>query len=96
MEIFQEFDHRDMILLKDLDNVIAYRKFVEKLWAHIFINGLYAEFDQIQWWYVELSIKQIDTLIKMGHQDFRITVMRLELQQVLFYSRVFNSGEEHN
>ncbi|XP_068655767.1 uncharacterized protein [Aristolochia californica] len=47
VEIFQELDHRDRITMKDPDDVIAYRKSVERLRVHIFLNGLDAEFEQI-------------------------------------------------
>ncbi|XP_068666512.1 uncharacterized protein [Aristolochia californica] len=42
---FQELDHRDRIIMKDLDDVIAYRKSIERLRVHIFLNGLNAEFE---------------------------------------------------
>jgi hypothetical protein len=48
MEIFQELDHRDRTEMKDLDDVITYRRSVERLRVHIFLNGLDAEFEQIQ------------------------------------------------
>jgi len=48
VEIFQEFDHGDIIVMKDPDDVITYRKSVERLRVHIFLNGLDAEFEQIQ------------------------------------------------
>jgi len=48
IEIFQELDHRDRIEMKDPDDVITYRRSVERLWVHIFLNGLDAEFEQIQ------------------------------------------------
>jgi hypothetical protein len=34
--------------MKDLDDVITYRRSVERLRVHIFLNGLDAEFEQIQ------------------------------------------------
>ncbi|GFY88897.1 hypothetical protein Acr_06g0008370 [Actinidia rufa] len=46
--IFQELDHRDRIVIKYPDDVIAYRKSVERLHVHIFLNGLDAEFEQVQ------------------------------------------------
>ncbi|XP_068667810.1 uncharacterized protein [Aristolochia californica] len=46
VEIFQDLDHRDSIIMKDPDDVIAYRKSVERLRVHIFLNGLDAEFEQ--------------------------------------------------
>jgi hypothetical protein len=48
MEIFQELDHRDITELKDPDDVITYRRSVERLRVNIFLNGLDAEFEQIQ------------------------------------------------
>ncbi|KAG5545275.1 hypothetical protein RHGRI_017663 [Rhododendron griersonianum] len=48
VEIFQELDHRDKIVMKDPDDVIAYTKSVERLRVHIFLNGLDAEFDQLR------------------------------------------------
>lgn len=40
MKIFQELDHRDIIVMNDPNDVIAYRKSVEKLCVHIFLNRL--------------------------------------------------------
>jgi len=48
VEIFQELDHRDRTIMKDPEDVITYRKSVERLRVHIFLNGLDAEFEQIQ------------------------------------------------
>ncbi|XP_073262876.1 uncharacterized protein [Populus alba] len=48
MEIFQELDHRNKTKMKDPDDVITYRRSVERLRVHIFLNGLDAEFEQIQ------------------------------------------------
>ena len=48
VEIFQELDHRDKIVMKDPDDVIAYKKSVERLRVHIFLNGLDEEFEQIR------------------------------------------------
>jgi len=48
VEIFQELDHHDRTVMKDPDDVITYRKSVERLQVHIFLNGLDAEFEQIQ------------------------------------------------
>ncbi|XP_068649512.1 uncharacterized protein [Aristolochia californica] len=45
---FQELDHHDRIIMKDPDDVIAYRKSVERLRVHIFLNGLDAEFEQVR------------------------------------------------
>ncbi|XP_068655798.1 uncharacterized protein [Aristolochia californica] len=48
VENFQELDHRDRIIMKDPDDVIAYRKSVEILRVHTFLNGLDAEFEQVR------------------------------------------------
>ncbi|XP_071723004.1 uncharacterized protein [Rutidosis leptorrhynchoides] len=48
IEIFQELDYRDKVQMKDLDDVIEYKKFVQRLRVHIFLNGLDANFDQIR------------------------------------------------
>lgn len=48
VEIFQELDHRDKIVMNDPDDIIAYRKSVERLRVHIFLNGLDAEFEQLR------------------------------------------------
>ena len=48
MEIFQELDYCDITEMKDLDDVITYRRSVERLRVHIFLNGLDVEFEQIQ------------------------------------------------
>ncbi|XP_068658012.1 uncharacterized protein [Aristolochia californica] len=47
VEIFQELDHRDRTIMKDPDVVIAYRKSIERLRVHIFLNGLDAKFEQV-------------------------------------------------
>ncbi|KAG5534863.1 hypothetical protein RHGRI_022851 [Rhododendron griersonianum] len=48
IEIFQELDHRDKIVMKDPDDVVAYQKSVERLRVHIFLNGLDTEFEQLR------------------------------------------------
>ncbi|XP_068655735.1 uncharacterized protein [Aristolochia californica] len=48
VENFQELDHHDRIIMKDPDDVITYRKFVERLRVHIFLNGLDVEFEQVR------------------------------------------------
>ncbi|XP_068636864.1 uncharacterized protein [Aristolochia californica] len=48
VEIFQELDHRNRIIMKDPDDVIAYRKSVERLCVHIFLNGLDTKFVQVR------------------------------------------------
>jgi hypothetical protein len=34
--------------MKDFEDIVAYKKSIELLWVHIFLNGLDAEFKQIQ------------------------------------------------
>ncbi|KAB5534507.1 hypothetical protein DKX38_017593 [Salix brachista] len=46
-EIFQELDHHDKIVMNDPDDVFVYKKSVERLRVHIFLNGLDEEFEQI-------------------------------------------------
>ncbi|XP_068667652.1 uncharacterized protein [Aristolochia californica] len=48
VENFQELDHRDRIIMKDPDDVITYRKSIERLRVHIFLNGLDAELEQVR------------------------------------------------
>ena len=48
IEIFQELDHREKIVMKDLEDVIAYKKSIERLRVHIFLNGLDAKFERIR------------------------------------------------
>ena len=48
MEIFQELDHHDKTVMKDPDDVITYRKYVERLRVYIFLNELDVEFEQIR------------------------------------------------
>ncbi|KAJ8645644.1 hypothetical protein MRB53_007392 [Persea americana] len=48
VEIFQELDHRNKIVMKDPDDVLSYKKSVERLRVHIFLNGLDAEFEQLR------------------------------------------------
>ena len=47
IEFFQELDHRDKIVMNNFDDIIAYKKSVERLRVHIFLNGLDAKFEQI-------------------------------------------------
>ena len=39
-EVFQELDHRDKVVMKDPDDVVAYQKSVERLRVHILIMVL--------------------------------------------------------
>ena len=48
IEIFQELDHRDKVVMKDPDDVLTYRRFIEQLRVHIFLVGLDEEFDQVR------------------------------------------------
>ncbi|KAI4348031.1 hypothetical protein L6164_008793 [Bauhinia variegata] len=48
VEIFQELDHRDTVVMKDPDDVITYKKSIERLRVHIFLAGLDEEFDQVR------------------------------------------------
>ena len=47
-EIFQELDHRDKVVMKDPDDVIAYRQSIERTRVHIFLAGLDTSFDQLR------------------------------------------------
>ncbi|KAI4323956.1 hypothetical protein L6164_023527 [Bauhinia variegata] len=48
VEIFHELDHRDTMVMKDPDDVITYKKSIERLRVHIFLAGLDEEFDQVR------------------------------------------------
>ncbi|KAH9802383.1 hypothetical protein KPL71_001364 [Citrus sinensis] len=48
IEIFREFDHRDKVVMKDPEDVVIYRKSVERLRVHIFLTGIDEEFDQVR------------------------------------------------
>ncbi|KAB5511940.1 hypothetical protein DKX38_028968 [Salix brachista] len=48
VEIFQELDYRDNVKMRDPEDLIMYKRAVEKLRTHIFLNGLDAEFEQVQ------------------------------------------------
>ncbi|KAF9666501.1 hypothetical protein SADUNF_Sadunf16G0235700 [Salix dunnii] len=48
VEIFQELDHRDKISMKDLDDLMAYKKSIERLRVHVFLNELDADFEQLR------------------------------------------------
>ncbi|XP_048229580.1 uncharacterized protein LOC125370043 [Ricinus communis] len=45
--IFQELDHRDKVVMKDPDDVVAYKKSIERLRVHIFLAGLDDHFEQV-------------------------------------------------
>ncbi|KAJ0091883.1 hypothetical protein Patl1_25776 [Pistacia atlantica] len=46
-EIFQELNHRNKVVMKDPDDIIAYQKYVEQLRVNIFLADLDGEFEQI-------------------------------------------------
>lgn len=46
-EIFQELNHRDKTKMKDPDDVLEYKKSVDRLRVHIFLAGLDGDFEQI-------------------------------------------------
>lgn len=48
VEIFWELDHRDKVVMKDPDDVIAYQKSIERLRVHIFLDGLDSDFEQVR------------------------------------------------
>ncbi|KAL5752068.1 hypothetical protein ACOSQ2_022575 [Xanthoceras sorbifolium] len=47
-EIFRELDHRDKIIMKNADDIAAYRKSIERLRVHIFLVGLDGAFKQVR------------------------------------------------
>jgi len=74
MEIFQELDHRDRTEMKDPEDVITYRRFVERLRVHIFLNGLDAEFEQIQG---EILRKDLILDLEEAHASVRRDAVRI-------------------
>ena len=46
-EIFQELDHRDKVVMKYADDIVAYKKSIERHRVHIFLVNLDKVFDQI-------------------------------------------------
>ncbi|XP_048227838.1 uncharacterized protein LOC125369450 [Ricinus communis] len=46
--IFQELDHRDKVVMKDPDDVVVYKKSIERLRVHIFLVGLDDHFEQVR------------------------------------------------
>ncbi|KAH9718181.1 retrovirus-related pol polyprotein from transposon RE1 [Citrus sinensis] len=48
IEIFRELDHRDKVVMKDPEDVVIYRRSVERLRVHIFLAGLDEEFNQVR------------------------------------------------
>ena len=49
IEIFPELDHPDKVVMKDPEDVVIYRRSVERLRVHIFLAGLDEEFDPSSW-----------------------------------------------
>ncbi|KAL5813798.1 hypothetical protein ACOSQ4_024439 [Xanthoceras sorbifolium] len=47
-EIFRELDHRDKIIMKDADDIAAYRKSIKRLRVHNFLAGLDGAFEQVR------------------------------------------------
>ena len=47
-ELFYELDHRDKVVMKDLEDIAAYRKSIERQWVHIFLAGLGGDFEQVR------------------------------------------------
>ncbi|KAL5741679.1 hypothetical protein ACOSP7_028411 [Xanthoceras sorbifolium] len=45
---FSQLDHRDTIIMKDADDIAAYKKSIERLRVHIFLAGLNGAFEQVQ------------------------------------------------
>ena len=48
IEFFCELDHRDKVVMKDPDDIAAYRKSIERQWVHIFLAGLDGDFEQVR------------------------------------------------
>ncbi|KAB5531797.1 hypothetical protein DKX38_018467 [Salix brachista] len=48
VEIFQELDWCDKVNMRDPDDIIMYKAFVEKFRIHIFLNDLDVEFEQVR------------------------------------------------
>ena len=46
-EIFCELDHQNKVVMKDLDNIAAYWKSIERQRVHIFLAGLDGDFEQV-------------------------------------------------
>ena len=46
-EIFQELDHHYKVVMKDADDIVAYKKSIERHRVHIFLVGLDKVFDQM-------------------------------------------------
>lgn len=48
IEVFRELDHRDKVVMIDPEDIVAYRKSIERLRVHIFLAGLNGEFEQVR------------------------------------------------
>ncbi|KAL6335650.1 hypothetical protein AAG906_030788 [Vitis piasezkii] len=47
-KFFCELDHRDKVVMKDPENIAAYRKSIERQRVHIFLAGLNGDFEQVR------------------------------------------------
>ena len=47
VENFQEFNHCDKVVIKDVDNIVVFKKSIDRLKVHIFLAGLDGDFEQI-------------------------------------------------
>ena len=47
-EIFCELDHQDKVVMKDPEDIAAYRKSIERQRVHIFLAGLDGDFEQVR------------------------------------------------
>ncbi|RVX01208.1 hypothetical protein CK203_036104 [Vitis vinifera] len=47
-KIFCELDHRDKVVMKDLEDIAAHRKSIERQRVHIFLAGLDGDFEQVR------------------------------------------------
>jgi len=45
VEIFQELDYYDKVIMKYLDDIVTYKKFITWLRVHIFFSGLNTHFE---------------------------------------------------
>ncbi|RVW74216.1 hypothetical protein CK203_055965 [Vitis vinifera] len=48
IEFFCELDHRDKVVMKDPEDIAAYRKSIERQLVHIFLAGLDGDFEQVR------------------------------------------------
>lgn len=71
VEIFQELDYYDKVIVKYLDDIVTYKKFITWLRVHIFFSGLDTHFEQIKGevLYKDLSIDLDDTYAYV-HRDY--------------------------